>query len=33
VLAGLEQNLSLEPEEKRKIAFHEAGHAVVAWFS
>ena len=33
VLAGLEQNLSLEQEEKRKIAYHECGHAVVAWFS
>ena len=33
VLAGLEQNLTLSQEEKKKIAYHEAGHAVVAWFS
>lgn len=33
VLAGLEQTLNLEETEKKKIAYHEAGHAVVAWFS
>ena len=26
-------NLNLGEEEKRKIAYHECGHAVVAWFS
>ena len=33
VLAGLEQNLNLAEQEKKKIAYHESGHAVVAWFS
>lgn len=33
VLAGLETSLNLDESEKKKIAYHEAGHAVVAWFS
>jgi AFG3 family protein len=32
-LAGLEQTLNLEEIKKKKIAYHEAGHAVVSWFS
>ena len=33
VVAGLEKkNLLMSPEEKRTIAFHEAGHAVAGWF-
>ena len=30
VLAGLESQKNMTPEEKRIVAFHEAGHAVVA---
>jgi len=33
VVAGLEKkNLLMSPEEKRTIAYHEAGHAVAGWF-
>lgn len=32
VLAGLEQSTVLTEVEKRKVAFHESGHAVAAWF-
>ncbi|RMG08238.1 MAG: ATP-dependent zinc metalloprotease FtsH [Acidobacteria bacterium] len=33
VIAGLEmKNRIITPEEKRIIAFHEAGHATVSWF-
>ena len=33
VIAGLEnKNKIITPEEKRIIAFHEAGHAIVSWF-
>ena len=32
VLAGLESNKIMTPEEKRIVAFHEAGHAVSGWF-
>jgi AFG3 family protein len=33
VVAGLEKkSLVLQPEEKRVIAYHEAGHAIVGWF-
>lgn len=33
VIVGLEkQSLVIQPEEKRVIAYHEAGHAVVGWF-
>ena len=31
--AGLEKkSLVIQPEEKKVIAYHEAGHAVVGWF-
>ena len=31
--AGLEKkSLVLQPEEKKVIAYHEAGHAIVGWF-
>ncbi|XP_065186698.1 AFG3-like protein 2 [Sycon ciliatum] len=34
VVAGLEKKSSvLSPEEKKKVAYHEAGHAIVGWFS
>lgn len=30
---GLEKkSLVLQPEEKKVIAYHEAGHAIVGWF-
>lgn len=33
VIAGLEKKTHvLQPEEKRTVAYHEAGHAVVGWF-
>ena len=34
VIAGLEKkNKIISPEEREIIAFHEAGHAIVGWFS
>ena len=31
--AGLEKkSLVIQPEEKKVIAYHEAGHAVIGWF-
>ena len=33
VIGGLEKkSLVIQPEEKKVIAYHEAGHAVVGWF-
>jgi len=33
VVAGLEKKTQvLQPEEKKTVAYHEAGHAVVGWF-
>ncbi|XP_054721107.1 AFG3-like protein 2 [Uloborus diversus] len=33
VVAGMEKKTSvLQPEEKRTVAYHEAGHAVAGWF-
>lgn len=33
VSVGLEKkSLVLQPEEKKVIAYHEAGHAIVGWF-
>ena len=33
VIGGLEKkNLVMSPEEKRTVAYHEAGHAVTGWF-
>ena len=33
VIAGLEKKTQvLQPEEKRTVAYHEAGHAVTGWF-
>jgi AFG3 family protein len=31
-MAGLEKKSSMSIEDRRKIAFHECGHAVVSWF-
>lgn len=33
VVAGMEKKSRvLQPEEKKTVAYHEAGHAVVGWF-
>lgn len=32
VIAGLEKKKMLSEEERRTVAFHEAGHAVASWF-
>lgn len=32
VIAGLEQSTVLSDIEKKKVAYHESGHAVTAWF-
>lgn len=31
-MAGLERKTLLSPEEKKLVAYHESGHAVVSWF-
>ena len=32
VMAGMETNMVLSELEKKKVAYHECGHAVAAWF-
>jgi len=33
VVAGLEKKTKvLQPEEKKTVAYHEAGHAITGWF-
>lgn len=33
VVAGMEKKTNvLQPEEKKTVAYHEAGHAVSGWF-
>ena len=33
VIGGLERkSLVLKPEEKKTVAYHEAGHAICGWF-
>ncbi|CAE7492363.1 FTSH10 [Symbiodinium microadriaticum] len=32
VIGGLESNRIISPEERRIVAFHEAGHAVAGWY-
>lgn len=32
VLAGLEKNKIISEEERKTVAYHESGHAVVSWF-
>merc|ERR1712005_13338 len=32
VLAGIEKKAIMSPEERKLVAYHEAGHAVVGWF-
>jgi AFG3 family protein len=33
VIGGIERKLPQSKEEKRTVAYHEAGHAVAGWFS
>lgn len=33
VIAGIERKLPQSKEERRTVAYHEAGHAVAGWFS
>lgn len=32
VVAGIEKKSTMSTEERRKVAIHESGHAVVSWF-
>mmetsp|Transcript_32031 Transcript_32031/g.49645 ORF Transcript_32031/g.49645 Transcript_32031/m.49645 type:complete len:99 (-) Transcript_32031:343-639(-) len=32
VIAGLEKKSLMTPEERKTVAVHESGHAVVSWF-
>lgn len=32
VMAGLEKKSIISPEERKIVAYHESGHAVVSWF-
>lgn len=32
IIAGLETKRLISPKEKKTVAYHEAGHAVVGWF-
>ena len=32
LILGTERTLSIQPEERHRLAVHEAGHAVVGWF-
>lgn len=32
IMAGLEKSSKLSEEERKIIAYHEAGHAVASWF-
>lgn len=32
VMAGLETKKLISPREKKTVAYHESGHAVVGWF-
>jgi AFG3 family protein len=32
VLGGIEKKLVMSPQERKTIAYHEAGHAVAGWF-
>ena len=33
LLLGTVRNLAIQPDERHRLAIHEAGHALVAWFS
>ena len=32
VMAGLEKRTFISPSERKTVAYHESGHAVVSWF-
>jgi AFG3 family protein len=32
VIGGIEKKTLISPEERRTVAYHESGHAVVGWF-
>jgi AFG3 family protein len=32
IIAGLETRKLVNPKEKKTVAYHEAGHAVIGWF-
>lgn len=32
VIGGIEKKNLMNPEERKRVAYHEAGHAVVGWF-
>lgn len=32
IIGGLEKKTIITPQEKKTIAYHEAGHAVTGWF-
>ena len=32
VMAGLEKTTLISVEEKKTVAYHESGHAVISWF-
>jgi AFG3 family protein len=32
VIGGIERKLPLSENERRTVAYHEAGHAIVGWF-
>lgn len=32
VIAGIEKKSIMTPEERKRVAYHEAGHAVTGWF-
>jgi AFG3 family protein len=31
-MAGMEKKNILSPEERKIVAYHESGHAVISWF-
>jgi len=33
VIAGIEKSMPKNEEQRRTVAYHEAGHAVAGWFS
>jgi AFG3 family protein len=32
VMAGIEKKKLISEEERKTVAYHESGHAVVSWF-
>jgi AFG3 family protein len=33
VIGGIEKKNLMNPDERKRVAYHEAGHAVVGWYS